>query len=66
MRNERHNLRDVNADSCLGSCDRSEFQHAYILALTGLIAVSAISLVAKVFYRAKKPQTDSDAKCTKP
>jgi hypothetical protein len=32
------------------------FSMPYLLALAGLIAVSAISLVAKVFYRSKKPK----------
>ncbi len=32
------------------------FGLSYLLVLAGLIAVSAVSLVAKVFYRAKKPQ----------
>ena len=33
------------------------FSLPYLLVLAGLIAVSAISILAKVFYRAKKPQT---------
>jgi hypothetical protein len=33
------------------------FDLQYMLVLAGLIALSIISLLSKVFYRAKKPQT---------